>query len=330
MAWLPILILIPALYILIESGKYIVRNIGIIARTIGASEFMLAFAFIAFATSLPELTVGINAAVAGVPELSFGDIVGTNVVNLTLILGLVAVLGGGVTLADYTHFTRTRLLTLTLVLSPLILLLDGTLSRTDGLVLLGLFGVNLWHLLYIDQDMVARKVLRPHLAPHVGEAATPTKRALWRPILLLLVAVCTLLGATFVIVLAAQSMAVALGLPQVVIGTLIIATCTSLPELTIGIRSVLRERGGVALGDIVGAAAINSTLIFGIVALIHPITFSQTNTIFLVMGFMVVIFCVLFIFLASKQALSRREGLVLLGIYSCFVVLQIVGAGWWV
>lgn len=316
-------VIIVAVGVLIESGKRIVRSVGVLARRFGVSEFVISFALIAFATSLPEFSVGLNAAFSGVPEISFGDILGTNIVNITLIVGIIAVVGQSITLRDYAHFKANRLYQLTIVLAPLILLLDGSLSRGDGAILLILFVWNLFRFLDID-DMTERKVLRPHLAEHAHHTAS-SRREVWWHGGVLVASVVALIGATFAIVWAAQSIAVALAMPTVLIGVLIIATCTSLPELTVGLRSTLQGRGGVALGDIFGAAAFNSTLTLGVVALIAPITLTDVRVVWIGIGFTIAASLLVFYFLHTKQSISRREGMMLIACYVLFIGTQL----WW-
>lgn len=311
-----------AVFVLTEAGKGVVRSLGVMARYLNVSEYVLSFILIAFATSLPELSVGINSAFLGVPELSFGDILGSNIVNFTLVLGLVAVVGGSIALRDYEHFKSNRLFEFVVVLSPLILLLDGVLSRLDGVILLVLFVWNLFRLLDIDDMILGRKVLRPHLSEHVFEKVT-TREEFLENIALFCASVCVLLGSTLVIVLTVKELSVAFGISQVLIGVLFIAVATSLPDFVIGVRSAYRKMGGIALGDLFGAAAINSTLTLGVVALISPIVLTDMLTLWIGIGFTVVVFLLVFVFLETKNSISRTEGFVLVVLYGLFVVTQL-------
>lgn len=320
---LTLLSLIAAIAVLIISGKWVVRSVGVLARAFRVSEYVISFVLLAFATSLPELSVGINAALSGVPELSLGDILGTNIINVTLVMGAVAVVGGSVRLRDYEHFRQNRLFQLAAVLAPLILLLDGTLSRIDGVFLLGLFVFVLIRLLDIDDRILGRKILRPHLAPHVGHSAT-TRLELWKYGVVLVLSATALLGATYVIVSAAKTAAIALAIPAILIGVLVVATVTSLPELSIGIRSALRGHGGIALGDIFGAASINATFTLGVVAIISPIVLDDLRVVWIGIGFSVVVFSFIFLFLHTKQSLSRGEGCVLISCFVLFVLAQVL------
>jgi cation:H+ antiporter len=313
-----------AVVLLIQSGKVVVRALSQLARRLGLSEYVLSFVLLAFATSLPEFSVGMNAALSGVPALSLGDIIGTNVVNTTLIMGLVAIIGRTVMVRDYDHFKSNRIFEFLIVLSPLLFLLDGRLGRGEALILLVFFVWNLFRLLDIDDKIFGRKVLRPHLSDSAHVSTGPAV-GLPRLALTLFVGAAVLISATVIIVGSAQQLALSWGISEVIIGLLIIATATSLPELTIGIRSVTQAKGGLALGDIMGAAAINSTFTLAIVALIEPIVITDTTIIWKSLGFTAVAFLLLFYFLHTKRALSRGEGVVLCAWYGLFVLAQL----WW-
>jgi cation:H+ antiporter len=317
------LIIVVAVFILIQAGKRVVRSLGVLARFLHVSEYVLSFILIAFATSLPELSVGINSALLKVPELSFGDILGTNIVNFTLILGTIAIAGGAVQLRDYDHFKSNRLFELTIVLAPLLLILDGTLSRIDGVILLGLFLWNIFRLLDIDDRILGRKVLRPHLTPYADTMVTTWGKFL-KHLLIFVVSVSLLLISTMAVVVAVKEISLSIGISKALIGVLIVATATSLPDFVIGLRSVLKKLGGVALGDIFGAAAINSTLTLGIVSLISPIVLDDFKIVWIGIAFTIASFLLVFYFLKSKSSISRKEGIVLVGLYGVFVIIQLL------
>lgn len=319
--WMALAVVV-AIVLLIESGKRVVRSISVLARSMRLSEYVLSYVLLAFATSLPEFSIGINAALSGVSELSLGDIFGTNIVNITLVLGVVAVIGKSVSLRDYTNFKKNRLYQMVVVLAPFGLLLDGVLGRVDGLLLLALGVWSVLRLLDIDDKILGRKVLRPHLAKEAHEPAASG----WSVVgylAMLLVSALVLMGSTFVIVLIAKNIATQLLMPAVVVGVLIIAVITSLPELTIGVRGVLRGRSGVALGDVFGAATINSTFTLGTVALLSPVVVTDMRIIWSSIFFTIFVFLLIFYFLHTKQSLSRREGVALVAAFFAFIGMQL-------
>ena len=325
---IPLLVIAGAVVVLLESGKRVVRSITVLARSFKLSEYVLAYVLLAFASSLPEFSVGISAALSDVPELSFGDILGTNIINVTLVMGVVAIVGGTVSLRDYSHFQQNRLYQLIIVLAPMIMLLDGTLSRLDGVILLLLGVWSVFRLLDIDDRILGRKVLRPHLSPAV-EKVVVTRRQVWWYAGMFIASTLALLAATYLIVESAKTLAEALHVSTFLIGVLVVATCTSLPELTIGVRSVLQNKGGIALGDIFGAAMISSCFTLGIVALISPIVLADTQVVWIGIIFTLGTFLAVYYFLHTKHSLSRTEGYVLVGGFVLFIVTQIVSVTGW-
>jgi cation:H+ antiporter len=317
-----LLIILGALFVMIQAGKFVVKSLGVVARYLRISEYVISFVLIAIATSLPELSVGINSAVIGIPEVSFGDIIGTNIVNFCLILGLVAIVGKEIELEDYSHFKSNRIFQFVAALAPLLLLLDGTLSRLDGAILIILFGWYLIRLLDIDDQILGRKVLRPHLRKYTDEKPT-TQKKFYKHIFELVVATAAMLGSSWLLISSVKDISAALGISGAVIGVLLVAICTSLPDLIVGLRSVNTENDGMALGDIFGASTIKSTLTLGVVALISPFSLADQMIVWVGLAFIAVALLAIFYFLKSKHSLSRREGSVLFSLYILFVLSQV-------
>lgn len=319
------LLLILGIFVLLRAGVYVVRSLSAMARYLRFSEFVLSFILLAFATSLAELTVGASSAISGIPELSLGDILGTNIVNLALILGFVAVLGGELELKDYQHFKEGRLFLFLLLIAPLIMLLDGTLSRIDGAFLLAFFSLNILRMLRERERkmVVERKVLRHSLEAHAAHIAA-TRREFLHRVLVFAISVPLLVASAYVMIFAIRNIAALVHAPEFLIGLFIVSIGTSLPELSVGIRSVTLNKDGVSLGNLFGASALNATLILGVVSLIHPITVARFNA-FLIAGiFLVLIISVIYLFLRKRKFLTRKEGFILVTLYLLFVIAQTV------
>lgn len=315
-------IIIAAVFVLIQTGKKVVQSLGVLARFLHVSEYVLSFVFLAFATSLPEFSTGINSALLGIPQFSFGDIIGTNIVNFTLILGVIAVAGGTIKLKDYSHFKNNRWFEIMVVLAPLFLILDGTLSRIDGVILLMLFVWNIFRLLDIDDMILGRKVLRPHLSSYVHSSVV-TWKEFYIHLLIFVLSISSLLISTMAIVMVVKNLSSAIGISHALIGILFISVVTSLPDLVVGLRGVKNKLGGVALGDIFGAAANNATLTLGVVSLISPIVLNDLKLVWTGIIFTALAFGFTFLFLKSKSSISRREGIALIGVYVLFLIVQL-------
>ena len=305
-------------FILIYSGIYVVRTVSAILRM---SEFVLSVILLSFATSLAELTVGVRSALSGIPEVSLGDVLGTNIVNLSLILGLVAIVGGGVKLEDYRHFLLDRPYFFLFILSPTVLLLDGVLSRIDGAILLSLF---LWNMARITRErehVVRHKSLRYHHARHVGHTVAD-RREFFHNVTRFLVAAPLLVVAAQIIVTTVQNVAGEIGIPEFVIALYAISVGTSLPEMTVGLRSALAHKTGMSLGNLFGAATLNSTLVLGVVSLIAPITDVDLGVVRITGVTTAFVMLAVFSFLLRKSVITRSQGIILLLMNAAFLVWQ--------
>ena len=302
---------------------YVVRSLSAMARFLHFSEFVLSFLLLSVATSLPEITVGINSALSGVPELSLGDILGTNIVNLTLIMGFVSVIGGEMELKDYKHFKEGRVISFLFICAPLILLVDGSLSRLDGIFLLVFAVLNAVRMLAERDIVIKKKAFRPHLAPHAAHTIE-TKEDFIKKAVTFALSVPILLFAAYLMVVSVTNISQEFGIPEFLIGIFVIGIGTSLPELSIGIRSVKSDRDGVSLGDLFGSAVMNSTLILGIVSLIEPIYLTAYNNYIVTGIFTVFVILLAFMFLRKKSSITRKEGIILLIVYAAFVTTQII------
>lgn len=320
-----LLLIAVGVFILIRSGVYIVHSLVKIAEFLKVPEFILSFVLMAFATTLPEFAIGINAALKGEPLISLGNILGANILTLGLTLGLVALISGRLMIAGppkgvaATHHWFTLLLGS----APLILLIDGKLTRFEGLILILLF------LLYITRSFHLRQVFdhRKSFWPshfHLLEPSFSALKDFFKNLTIFAVASGFLLFSAFLIVSSAKALSLRIGISEFLVGALIVALGTTLPELSFGIRAAVSGRGELALGNLFGAAAFNATWILGIVALISPINIQTPLFFFVGAGFMMLVLFLANLFLQTRQSISRREGLVLILTYLVFLIVQLI------
>lgn len=263
----------------------------------------------AFGTSAPELAIGITAALDGAPELSFGDVTGSNVVNLTLILGLgLATTGLKV---DRQGLRRDLAVTIAAPAAIAALLLpDGVLTRLDGALLLCAFAA--WF------GAVARAARDARL-DRALEAASAAARPSPRTGFAMAAAGLGVLGlAAWLVVAAAPGIGRMLALPPVVVGAGLVALGTSLPELATLIASRRRGADEVGLGAILGSCIFNGFFILGVTASIHPVAPARWPALAtLAAGG----FATLLAVPPSSGEMRRRRGLGLLAFYAGFVLL---------
>lgn len=319
------IILIIAVIILVKSGGMVVKSLTKISRVLGLSEFVISFILMSIATTLPEFFVGISSAFAGAPNLSLSNVIGSNIVNLTFIAGIAALLAGKVKIKEKLIKQNVwSIFTLTIIF--VILLNDGILSRKDGVVLLFMFFGYLVHLYRQKEIFTGKlKVNSNRIANSYknGNGELSQIGGFLKNLLFFMLGVGLLLGSSILIVKSAIFLATAFNIPLVIIGIFGVAIGTSLPELIFEISSSLTGHEGMSFGNLLGSVSINSTLILGTTALISPITVENFQIVWISIAMMILSVFIFSIFVYTSEAISRKEGLFLLAIYILFVWLML-------
>lgn len=313
-----------SIFVLIKSSYFVVLYLMRLSKQLKISLFIVSFLFLSVSTSLAELSVGINAAVANNPELSLGDVLGTNIVNLTLILGLLAIISGKLKLGDYEQFKQDRPFILFAILLPFVLLLDGTISRIDGLILLGAFTVHTAVLFNRAQELSQKTSFKRSILEKVPYRKV-SKAKLTHSFIFFTISVLFLLGAAFGTVSSITYIAETLGVPEFILGLFVVAIGTSLPELTVGLRSILGKKSAISIGNLFGAATINVTLVLGIVAVIKPIEITQMPLVLATGVATIVVLAISMISLGRRgHYVSRKMGIALILIYIGVIISQLL------
>lgn len=299
--------------ILVIGAELLIRGSVRIARSLGVSSFMIGFTLIGFGTSAPELVVCISAAHAGSPQIALGNVVGSNIANVGLILGIAAMIRP--------MCAKMRLLKIELPLmigASLVvwfLCRDNTLSRGDGTALLiGFCGLTIY------MYRLARAE-----APDVKsslEKVSSRSLPLGVAIVMVILGFAGLLGGAHLMVESAIAIARQLGVSEWLIGLTVVAVGTSLPEVAATVAAALRGESDIALGNVIGSNLFNILLVMGTTIVINPMRVSDQ----LVMQDMPVmaLFSLLLVpFLLNGMRIHRYEGFVLLAAYTGFLVWQI-------
>lgn len=302
-----------SVYFLVRSGAVAVKNLVAIARYLRISEYVLAFILMALATSLPELFIGINSAFSKSPVLSLGNVIGSNVVNLSFVLGVVVIIAKGVRVESKIA-KRDAWLVFFISILPIILLIDSYLSRIEGIILLMVFA---WYFRRILKDKEAFRKRVDHVSRTIEQFWQFVK-----DFIILILAIIVLLASSWAVVETAELIAQGLDLTLALIGLVLVAIGTSLPELVFGIRSVITKHEGMNLGNLIGSTVINSTLILGVTALIFPIKIENFNLILTGAIFMVFTVLIANFFIATKDKISLKEGMILIGVYILFLIIE--------
>ena len=307
------LILLISFFILVKSGSLLVRTLFLISRFLGIGEFTLAFILMSFATSLPELFVGIESALSAKPTLSLGNILGANIINMTLALGFVTAISGGFALKSETAKRDIWSIWLISIL-PIILLTDLTLSRIDGIILLIVF-------FFYARHLLKEKVYAA--LNNVNQNAVTFKLFI-KDVFLFIFGIILLFASSWAVVFSASQIASQLALPLFMVGIFLLAFGTTLPETVFGLRSILTKHEDMALGNVLGSVAVNSTFILGIVSLIHPIQVQDAPSFLYASLFMIFAFLPLIFLIRTRERLTMSHGLLLMFFYVIFVIGEII------
>jgi cation:H+ antiporter len=310
-----VLLLVFGIGLLYFGGDLLVRYAVRLAALLKLSPLVIGLTVVAFGTSAPELAATLSASLQGSSAIAFGNIIGSNSANIGLILGLCAVV---YPLASHARFLKREfpfMLGTALLFLPL--MLDGVLTRTDGVILLIALVVYLWVLLRSDET--------PEVEAEFAESISPPKGSLWLSILGIVAGLVLLVLGARALVSGATTLARAIGISEQVIGLTLVAVGTSLPELASSLIAAFKRQGDIALGNIVGSNIFNILGILGISALVRPLAlpFTQIQSDWLIMLAFTV---VLAPFVVSGLRLVRWEGAVLLAAYLAYVI-WLYGAG---
>jgi len=308
-----ILLVVAGLALLIWGADRFVHGAAAGARNLGVTPLLVGLTVVALATSAPEILVSVVAALDGEPGLAIGNAIGSNIVNVGLVLGMTAMIRP-IKLESAT-LRREMPALLAVSLLTVSLFLDQFLSRIDGLVMLtGLVIVMVW-LARLGKRSAANDPIKIDYEAEIPSDVTMTMAIVW-----LTVGLAILLVGAKILVYGSVGIAEELGVSEVVIGVTIVAFGTSLPELAVSLASALKGEYGLAIGNIVGSNIFNLLAVIGVAATIQPAALAPSVLslhIFVMVAFTLVLFAMTYDY-DGKGQLSRLEGTALLAAYIAY------------
>lgn len=306
---------------LIYSTSLIITSIKKLALKSRLGAYGITAFILAISTSLPELIVSIVASIEGNTSLILGNIIGSNIADLSLVIGGAALIGGSLKVTG-NILSRDIYLTGAAGFLPIFLIADGTLSRPDGVILLVIYLVMTTTFLRSHHSSLAQHALsRSPMQQLLSIIKNGHGKGSIRTFLF---GVALLLTSSHLIVRLSTYLAESSGLSTLFIGLFIVSVGTSLPELAFEIKAVLGGQAKMALGDLLGSVVANSTLILGLAAVIHPLTLTQRGLLpyGLAIGAFAVIYFSFISFVKTKKKLEWWEGLILMAGYMIFALLE--------
>jgi cation:H+ antiporter len=317
---LTLVLLVTGFVALVGGGEVLVRGGSGLARSFGLSPLVVGLTVVAFATSAPELAVTLDATLSGTPGIAVGNVIGSNVANVLLVLGTAAVV---LPVAVRSSLVKADV-PVVIVLSVLLLLLslDGSVARLDGVLLLGLLVAYL-----AFSVVVGRRQSAEDAAQADGDTQEPASRPLRDGVLILVGVGLLVLGARL-LVGAATTIAEAAGVSDLVIGLTVVAIGTSLPELATSVVAAVRGEREMAVGNVVGSNVFNIGAVMGLTATVAPggvpvdasaVRFDMPVMIAVAVALLPVVF--------TGLSIARWEGALFVAYYGAYVAFLLLAAG---
>jgi cation:H+ antiporter len=288
-----------SLAVLLKAAQYFIESAEKIGLAFGVEPFIIGITVVAFGTSLPELATSISAIYAGNSEIIIGNVVGSNVTNIALVIGLLAVMKKELRIdSDIMNIDMPKLLAATIFLW--FILDDLKVSIFEAI--LSIVGIVIFILYSVTADRLLNIAERPKLN--------------WKDFLFLAVGAAAVYFGSNYTVKYASELATLAGIPVKIIGFTLIAFGTSLPELIVSIQAMKQGKSGIAIGNVLGSNVFNSFCVMGIPAFFGDIVIPESTTAF-TLPFMSLL-TLLFAFMCISRRISRWEGMVLLLFYVYF------------
>ena len=305
-----LLLVAAGIALLWAGGEALISGATALARRLGMSPLVVGLTVVAFGTSAPELAATLAAALQGSPEVAFGNVVGSNIFNVGLILGIAALVFPLAARARFLRREMPFMIATSVLLLPL--MMNGRIGRLEALLLLALLGGYLWVLLRKDEESAR---VAAEFAQEYGEVKTP----LWASVLRVAVGIGVLVVGAQVLVAGAVSIATELGVSERVIGLTLVACGTSLPELASSLVAAARREGDIVLGNVVGSNIFNVLAILGTTSLVVPIQIQVTAGTWIDLAVMLATSLALWPFLHTNRRLERWEGALLIAAFVVYM-----------
>jgi cation:H+ antiporter len=310
-----ILLLAGSFLLLAFAGKWMIDAISRMGVCFKLKEFVLAFFVVGIGATMPNLMIGVVSALNKIPELSLGDVIGSNIFDISIVVGLAALISKNGLSSNSRTVQGSAIFTLIIALLPLLLILDGNLSRIDGILLLLSFVIYTgW--LFSKKDRFTK----------VYENCPQkfSRKEILKDFFIIVAGLVILFLGGQGVVKSATFFYEVSHLPLGLIGIFIVAIGTCMPETIFSLQAARKGQDWMILGNQMGNVAITSTFILGIVALITPIKIDNFSPFVIARLFLIIAMISFFFFVKTNQKITKREGLLLIGIYIIFLIVEIL------
>ncbi len=304
-----LLFLILGLILLIIGGNWLLKSAVGFSLRLQIPKIVIGMTVVSFATSAPELIVSVNSALEGHADLAFGNVIGSNIANLGLVLAI-TILISTINVEKSFYKTDWPVMMLSSLLLYGFIAFDGELQRYEGLILFSLLIIFLIYLLKYQKTAVVNEM------PENDE-----ELPLYKNVLFFVIGGVALWGGSELLIDGAIGLAEKLDISEAVIGLTVVSVGTSIPELAASIIAILKKEKAISLGNLIGSNVFNILAVLGITSMITPIQISDqsllSSDIFWMLGIALIVLPLNFI--PVKMKLTWKEGLILLAFYLLFI-----------
>lgn len=301
--------LIVGFLLLIKGADYFVAGSSSVAKILRVPSIIIGLTIVAFGTSAPEMAVSVAASLAGNNDIAVGNVVGSNIFNLMMIIGICGI----IMKMKIEHSILNKDFWLSILAAVMLFVLvgaDAKISRIDGFILLAGF---LGYLIYTLKSALSQRTE----AQQDFVALSPLKSIVY-----ILGGLAGVVIGGDLVVDSASNIALAFGLSQTLIGLTIVSMGTSLPELVTSVVASRRGENGLALGNVIGSNIFNILCVLSVSSIIHPISVNSQNIYDIVC--LIVFSIIAWILARTKYAISRKEGIALVSIYVGYLIYIIL------
>ena len=299
------------LILLVFGGNYLLKAAVGLSLKLNIPKIVIGMTVVSFATSAPELIVSIQSAINGSTGLAVGNVIGSNIANLALVLGITVVLS---TIDVEKSFYKTDwpVMMISSVLLYVFIVFDNTIEQYEGFILFSFLIIFLIYLLRFQKTAVVDEM------PEDDE-----ELPLYKIVLFLSIGGLGLWGGSELLVDGAKTLARGLGVSEAVIGVTVVSIGTSVPELAASIIAVMNKEKAISLGNLIGSNVFNILAVLGITSIITPVTVRPedisllTNDIYWMLGISFIVLPL--VFFPRGYRLNWRDGIILLGLYVFFI-----------
>jgi len=332
MALLDIIIFLISWVMLFISSRWLVKSLARLSRFLGWREFIVSFFIVSIVGSTPNLFVGVLSALNKVPQLSLGDVLGGNLIDLSLVIGLAALFAKKGIPAKSRTVQTTALYTIFVAILPILLISDGVLGRADAIILILLFiAYLLWvfsnkerfTLIYPGKsDETWKKEVRKIKESHGPFVFFERIKIIFKNAGIAIAGTILMAIASIGIVKSSLSIIHIYNIYPIVFGTLIISFGNCLTDAFFSIDAAIANRTWMILGDLMGSVIVTGTLVLGIVALICPINVPLLLYFSIARVFLIVAALLFLFFIRTGKVITKKEASILFLVYIVFIIIE--------